>query len=102
MSEMTFTRCGVCKGTLKVANVMVNGIHREQYDCPCTRSSTSGWSPTGVTERQLEMLAGDSQNFTELMMCLEEDGPAMLSEFRKDYRQKHAQIIPTAEMEEVR
>lgn len=47
MSEMTYTRCLVCKGSLK-RRIMVS-----VSDCPCTTTSTPGWAATGLTMGQL-------------------------------------------------
>lgn len=47
--DMAYTRCEQCAGTLTMA--------RPPGPCWCTRSSTPGWVPTGVTLGQLERYA---------------------------------------------
>jgi len=74
------------------------GIDERQVSCPCTLSSTPGWSPTGVTENQLERLADEAKMYKELMHSDTAECVCLLGEMRADYRLKVAPIIPTAEM----
>jgi hypothetical protein len=52
MSEMPYHRCPICVGSRIVLDETVKRI----VPCPCTRGSTPGWAPVGVTMGQLERL----------------------------------------------
>lgn len=94
--EMTYTLCGLCNGGLQIS------VEAKLLSCPCTRCPTPGWSPTGVTVKQLERLAKSHENIMALLIASEAAAPYRLMEMRAEYRQKHAPIIPTAEMVEAR
>jgi hypothetical protein len=54
-SDMTYSRCDHCGG---IGRVLVEKEYGwERTACPCVRSESPGWSPTGVTVRQLERMA---------------------------------------------
>lgn len=58
MSEMTYTCCPVCQGSLRMSmgpDVPLSAI--QQVPCPCTRGDTPGWAPTGVTLAQMDRMA---------------------------------------------
>ena len=60
MSEMTYSKCPLCNGTLRHANAT----------CPCVRSGVPGWAPTGVTLDQLERLVDSPPTGRRLVgMC---------------------------------
>ena len=51
---MTYTRCSICNGSLTLS-ADIGGVEAE-HRCPCTRSPTPGWSPTGVTLAQIDRM----------------------------------------------
>jgi hypothetical protein len=52
MDEMTYSQCQMCGGTGRVPRPGGGAV-----SCACLRSKSPGWSPTGVTVRQLERMA---------------------------------------------
>ena len=96
MSQMTYTRCGLCRGTLKFMAMI--GIDERQVSCPCTLSSTPGWSPTGVTENQLERLAKSEETLHKLVRGERWESLILLNELRAAWQKEAAPIIPNAEM----
>lgn len=42
-SPMTYTRCPICEGL-------------QPNTCPCVRTDTPGWAPTGLTLAQMDRL----------------------------------------------
>lgn len=55
--QMTYTHCELCEGTCCIPPDAEDRLYTKE--CPCTKSSTPGWSPTGVTARQLERLVAE-------------------------------------------
>lgn len=100
---MTYTRCVLCNGTKQLPEPDGSiPFESRVKPCPCSRSSTPVWSPTGVTEKQLERLVECRNKLMVLLIASEAAAPYRLMEMRAEYRQKHAPIIPTAEMGEAR
>lgn len=97
-NEMTYTKCGVCNG----AGHLGTEGEDDWKPCPCTRSSTPGWSPTGVTEKQLERLAESEKTLNDLLSGSTYLATGKLHRLRAEYAKKHGSIIPNAEMGEVR
>lgn len=62
MSEMTYTKCNLCGGTLFIilhprymsTAALQEGASSEVENCPCQKSKTPGWAETGITLGQIE------------------------------------------------
>lgn len=58
MTEMTYTRCPACRGSLHIVTGPDIPLAATQHvACPCARADTPGWAPTGVTLGQIERMA---------------------------------------------
>lgn len=55
MSGMLYQKCSGCDGTLKITTDA--GV----WNCPCSSSSSPGYLPVGISERQLEAMAVTAQ-----------------------------------------
>ena len=65
MSEMTYTRCDLCEGSLVLttstarfneADALIEFSERKPSPCFCTESDTPGWTPTGLTIGQIDRM----------------------------------------------
>jgi hypothetical protein len=81
MGELLYQRCPVCKGTLQVPGgaavcdwppELVGGDR-----CVCTRSSTPGWTATGLTLGQVEHIRAACEPFLRMARYLREELPHM-------------------------
>lgn len=59
MSEMTYTKCSLCKGTGRIA--------AKNCECPCIMSQTPGWDQTGITVGQIERAVRAEKCLREIM-----------------------------------
>ncbi len=88
---MTYTRCSACNGMLKLLPChSTGGI---VVPCPCTRSSTPGWSPTGVTERQLEGLVQNHETLQALLFGTLAVAIGRLTELRGEKRERGDRVM---------
>lgn len=60
MSEMTYTKCSLCHGTL-IPKM------KELLRCPCAESKTPGWDKTGITVGQIERAVRAENCLREIM-----------------------------------
>jgi hypothetical protein len=81
---MLFTRCAVCNGTLH----LVVGEQQFADACPCTRSSTPGWSPTGFTDAQA---VEARKTLNRLIRGERDEALTLLYDLRKAHQKQQAE-----------
>ena len=94
MSEMTYTRCPVCRGTLCITPEA--STDREPacwpVNCPCARTASPGWAPTGLTLGQLDRLADVERALAGDPGLPEERRRAVLVTLRRRLREAESRL----------